>query len=221
MSDEFKFTWERMNLCFPEWKRDMTEVKFNNYFPKSPDFSGEQVSFAYKKEYGVQMFLNQTIPVWIKETSKEECVMIERMYLDLSYKLYNETVMELDGSFKIIEGWRQFIAKHDGNKWIGNLSDHLDFKNEGKLITLGDYYKFYINSDYKNNSPTDILHKIQKLPADSLNEKWKKYAELTENISKGINKDNSNEITGSSLAECISNADEIYKFASELKELKF
>jgi hypothetical protein len=221
MDDCFKFTWLRMSLCFPEWKEDMLESDFSCCFPKSPNFSSEQISFAYKNEYGIQMFLNQTIPLWIKNASEKEYAMIEKMHSDLSHKLYNEFIKELDSSFETLEGWRKSISKHNGRAWEGNLSNHLDFKNENNTITLGDYYKFYINSDRKNNSPTDILHKIGKLPKDSLNKTWKKYTEFVENVQRRENKNTTNKITGRNLTECIKNADTIYKMASELEQLEF
>jgi len=223
MVNEYKFTWERMSLSFPENKEDMNRIamEFDQYYPQSPDFSNNQISFAYKEEYGIQMHLNQIIEPWIETASKDIKAPILRMYSDLSHKLYNETIKELDASFEVLEGWRKFIAKNDKGYWEGNLQNQIDFRNGRNIITLGDYYKFYINSNCKDNCPTDILHKIQKLPKDSLNEKWKKYYELSENVSKGIDRNTSNEIIGDNFAECIKNADIIYKMADELKKLKF
>jgi len=223
MDNDFKFTWSRMSLCFPENKKDLDSIgmQFNIYYPKSPDFSEGQISFAYKKDYGVQMFLNQTIEPWLETAPEDIRKIILKTHSDLSHKLYGETLKELDVSFDILEGWRKFVSKYAEGGWVGHLSNHLDFQNKGNMITLGDYYKFYVNSDSKNNSPTDILHKIGKLPENSLNEKWKKYFELSKNIEGRENKNSTGEIIGKDFAECIKNADEIYKIADELRDLKF
>jgi hypothetical protein len=223
MDNDFNFTWSRMNLCFPENKKDLDSIgmQFDIHYPQTPDFSKGQISFAYKKDYGVQMFINQTIEPWLETAPEETKKAISKMHSDLSHKLYENTIKELDVSFDILEGWRKFVSKYAEGGWVGHLQNHIDFKNEGSIISLGDYYKFYINSDSKNNSPTDILHKIQKLPEDSLNDKWKKYFKLTENVSRREDKNMANEIIGKDLAECVKNADEIYKIADELRDLKF
>jgi hypothetical protein len=212
MDEDFKFTWETMSLCFPEWKANLLKTdKFENYFAKHPDFSNNQINFQYKGDYGIQIFLNQKMPDWTPKES-EVYKMLSKMNLESSKRLYEKTLGELDESFDILESWRKFVVKYNGKEWEGNLSNHLDFENEGNTVSLWDYYRFYNNSDCKDNSPTGILRKIKKLPRDSLNETWKKYAELAKDTSK-------NAITGRTLGECIKNADEIYKIAQELKAL--
>jgi hypothetical protein len=216
MDNDFKFTWSRMSLCFPEHKEDMNRIgmKFNPYYPESPKFMNDNISFAYKKDYGVQMFLNQPIEHWLQIAPEEVRLAVEKMHSDLSHKLYEETIKDLNSSFDIFEGWRKFITKNKNGVWEGNLKDHIDFQNSGGMIGLYDYYRFYINGDSKNNCPLDRLNKIGKLPKDSLNEKWKVYSKLAEKVSK-------EEIIGKDLVECVKNADDIYKRADELRDLKF
>jgi hypothetical protein len=221
MANEFKFTWSRIGLCFPEWKIDMKQTEFDHYFPSIPDFSGGQISFRYKDDYGIQVHLNQIIEPWLEIAPEKVKTAVSKMHSDLSHKLHAEVVKDLDSSINILESWRKFVNRREKGDWVGNLQNTLDFSNQNDEITLGDYYRFYINSESKNNCPTDILHKINKLPEDSLNEKWRKYTTLARIVLKRPYKNQSNEITGQTFLECVANANEIYKIADELKELKF
>jgi hypothetical protein len=205
-----EFTWSGISLAFPEWKEDMLNKQYQICFPKLPKFSGERISLDLN-DYGIDIILNQNIPNWISDDKTR----IKKMYKDLSKKVLEEISSEFKKSLPILESWRNFIQKHDGHTWVGNLQNHLDFTQKYGKINLYDYYKFYVNSDQKNNSPIKIIKKIKNLPKDSLNEKWKKYYALTEIVGE------ENEITGKTLTECISNADKVYKMADELKELNF
>lgn len=212
MGNEDEFTWSNISLGFPEWSDQMSEKTLKSCFPALPQFSNNKINATYKDSYLLEMHLNQNIPKW---AFKKEQKMLETIYWELSKKVYNEVTEELDKSFETLESWRKFIQKNDGNRWIGNLQDHLDFVQEYNKVSLYDYYRFNLNSETKNNCPTDILQKIKKLPKDSLNEKWKEYYQLTEFIGE------KNEIKGETLAECISNANKIYIIAPRLKELRF
>jgi hypothetical protein len=211
MSNEDEFTWSRISLTFPEWKEDMSDKQYKMCFPRLPKFFEEKINLDLN-DYGLEITLNQNVPKW---AYKNEQKMLKKIYKDLSKKVLEDVSSEFKKSLSTIEGWRHLIAKYDKGDWIGNLQNHLDFVQEYNKVSLYDYYRFNLNSETKNNRPTDILQKIKKLPEDSLNEKWKEYYKLTEFIGE------KNKIEGKTLAECISNADKIYMIAPILKELKF
>ncbi len=214
MADEFKFTWDTLSICFPEWREGIKNETFNQEFPSNPNFSNACIQFSYNNDYGIEVRLNQPISKWIQAAPEEIRNPILRMHSDLSHKLYQEIMKDLHVSMPTIDRWREYVAKNTNGIWEGHLQNHIDFEKESFGVKLWDYYKLYINNDSKDNSPTGILQKIQKLPLDSLNEKWQRYAKLAKNSYKEA-------IIGKDFAECVRNADEIYRIADELKALKF
>jgi len=108
MNDETKFTWSRIGLAFPEWKNGITEKEYNLCFPKTPKYQGEKINSSIEN-YGLEITLAQEFPKWINEDKK----MIEKIYRDLSEKVYKEVLHEFNKSLPIFESWRKFIQKHN------------------------------------------------------------------------------------------------------------
>ena len=215
------FDWGKITLAFPEYNFESpgsTKEGFDRNYPQEPKFTNGKVDFRFEKEYGIQLFLNHTIPSWIKSLEKPR--FIEEVYQKLSEKVYNEILGELERNFWIFENWRKFVQKFDKVKgWGGNLQNNIEFTNESRIIYHPDYYQIY--PDGENIHPTDILLKIGKIPKNFLNEDMKQYHDICENVHNGEGKGCCNQITGKTLTECISNADKIYNLASKLGELDF
>jgi hypothetical protein len=212
------FDWERLNLMFPEWSIDRNtgerEKIFSTNFPENPDFSQKgQIKFAYKN-YGLEIFI-PTVPLWIKETKS-----LKTRYQKLSNSVYESVLKDFQDSFKILENWRLLVNRYENHEWKGNLSDHLEFRNNCSSIEMGDYFNCHIANSANNIiGPTTIITKIKNLPQNSLNAKWALYSELSENIvSSGLSTD-CKRIQGKTFFDCIKNAEEIYSYASELSEL--
>jgi len=213
MDIDNKFTWSSLNLYFPEWSKNMSENERRLYLPEEVQLNKDgKINATYRNSYLLEIYLNQEIPKWMSAKGRE---MVERMYKDLSQKVYEDVVKQLDSSYEIFEKWRDFVMKLNRYVfWTGNLQDRLGFENVNNEVFLYDCYRFYTNHESEMNRPTEVLKKVSELPKDSLNEKWMKYYNLNEKIDDG-------KIIGKDLNECIKNADEIYRIAEELKALDF
>src|SRR3989304_12900 len=218
------FTWDRIAVCFPEWATDLKTGKKEMIpwkgFPQNPKFNNGTIDFLYKNDYGIQIFLGQSIPGWIpEEKTRVNGKPIKQYYEGLSRQVYREVVSQLDLSFDILESWRHYVKKYDGREWRGHLQDHIDFEKSHDGVVLWDYFNLddFERSTGHSESPTDRIVKILKLPRNALNEKWLKYAELSVFVEENPGESTTNKIVGSSIYECVKRADEIYKMVEELK----
>ena len=86
---EGSFSWDRMSICFPEWFLiPGTNDKDEGYvriFPKAPLFTNGKIDFLFENEYGVQIFLENSIPDWITKTAADRiCAPVKKIYDDFT-----------------------------------------------------------------------------------------------------------------------------------------
>jgi len=214
------FDWTTLNLMFPEWGIDaQTGKREEGYwknFQEKPKYSHGSIQFLFG-DYGMDIKL-PTIPLWITQTDS-----LKEDYLKFSQKLYQDVLKNLDDSLNILEGWKKFVQKFDvaQKQWMGRLQDFLQFTRQSNgSVAMYDYYHV---ADVGNNSVSfaNILSKVKSLPKNSLNEKWLKYRSLSDYVGDGSFSGSCGNIIGTTLKECIKNANEIYSHAQELGELKY
>ena len=211
-----EFNWKNMTICFPEF---FSGIDSNGY-PDQPRFMERKIEFRLNKEYGIELYLNQEIPKWIKGINEIDQETIKNKYKELSEKVYEDVSFDLNQSLEIFENWRNFILKFDKSKgWIGNLQSHIEFSNELNQVYYPDYYSYYLKE--KSLSPTDVLLRINKIPQEGLNHTWKRYWDISKDVFSRNGNESCNFIKGKNLIECIRNADNIYKVAPEIKSLDF
>ncbi|MCR4327671.1 MAG: hypothetical protein NUV46_03770 [Nanoarchaeota archaeon] len=216
------FDWKRINFVFPEYYLGLglgDKKDFDDSYPLEPNFSENgSISSRFKEKYGVQIFLNNEVPGWIKKLDGRK-EFIEEGYKSNSKVVYEKVFDDLNNLYEIFEGWRSFVSNYSkGAGWKGKLQNFVQFYNYSRLVHMGDYYHFLPNNINYNFAPTDVLLKIRNTPVEGLNSEWEKYHLLSRNVSKG-GKNKSNNIFGHNLVDCVKKSDEIYKLAPELEKI--
>ena len=82
-----EFNWKNMTICFPEF---FSGIDSNGY-PDQPRFMERKIEFRLNKEYGIELYLNQEIPKWIKGINEIDQETIKNKYKELSEKEYEKT----------------------------------------------------------------------------------------------------------------------------------
>jgi len=220
-----ELNWERVLLLFPEFDINPETGKKGviwDGYEKETNFGKNPINFLFRKEYGVQLFLEK-IPDWIPlEDAKVGGLSLRGYYNQLGKKIYDGVLAELNESFETLEFWRGFVKKYDKTKgkWVGSLSDHLEFVKKNSQVMLWDYYHLNPKGDEKFNSPTSRLVEIEKIPKWITNKSLSKYRDLAEYVVESESPNSCNEIIGGSISECVKRANEIYQVAQELGELE-
>lgn len=218
------FDWSAISLGFPEWANDENgkrEESLWKDFPSSPNFRNGSVQFLWKEDYGISLHFTP-IPSWLSNEAIIGGKPLEVFYRESSRELQEKVLEDLENSFEIFESWRErgLIQRYINNEHKGRITNHLDFKKECGDISLFDYYNLETKMNEYSISPTDKIIKIGRLPRESLNSQWSKYAELSKIVRGNANPGSCNSIIGSTISECVERADKVYSLAPELRGLK-
>jgi hypothetical protein len=210
MNDEF--TWSRLKIFFPEYFLGNTEE-----FPIAPTIKGDRIHFQLS-DYGVEVYINQKIPQWLKGVPS-----VEPLYHAHAKSVLKELRPELEDVLPVVDKWRPNLKYLVGNGWyFGHLEKDVEFvhlRGHGGVSYLDYWVMEEKNSRGIPMHPTDKILAIGKLPEDSINPESKRFYDLSKRVIH-ISGTNCNEVSGASLIECATIADEIYGSVPELEKVK-
>ena len=212
---EEEFSWHHMNLYFPEYSKEPLhqEELFEDFSKGEPTYSNGAALFRTDNDYMIGLYFKDKIPSWANNSE------INQKYSGLSKKVFSEVLEEVEKSMEILESWRPFLKKFDDKRgWEGNLQSTLYFEKLHSKTKFSDYFHLFSNPSTPLKHPMEIFSKINKIPLEMLNDEFKTYHHLGENIYTWEGK--TAYLVDESISGALKKANEIYSLKDKLLEIR-